>query len=101
MPIPTGDTLFPSVNVATVVLEHQVDIHLVDCRKVEMEGIIQHRQLHPDTVLSASSLGESPIVHVGTCVWGGGGRGVSLSLVSIVELMGTGCLLYGAHLGVV
>ena len=41
-------------------------MHLVDCRKVEEEGIIQLRHLHPDTVLSTSSLGGggggSPIV---------------------------------------
>ena len=58
-------------------------IHLVDCRKVEEEGIIQHPQLHPDTLLSTTSLRESSIV--GKCVRG---------CLSIVELMGTGCLAF-------
>ena len=61
-------------------------IRLVDCLKVEEEGIIQHRQLHPDTLLSTSSLRESPIVGKCVCVCG--------DVVSIVELMGTGCLAF-------
>ena len=48
MPIPTGDTLFFD-NTEPPLFWSSKLIHLVDCRKVEEEGIIQHRHLHPDT----------------------------------------------------
>ena len=65
MPISTGDTLFPDITEPPLFWSSKL-IHLVDCRKVEEEGIIQHRQLHPDTLLSTTSPRESPIV--GYCV---------------------------------
>ena len=53
-------------------------IHLVDKRKVEEEGIAQHHQAHPDTILSMASPRESLIVGMYVCVCvGGGGGGVS------------------------
>ena len=65
MSIPTGDTLFPSITESTLFWSSKL-IHPVDCRKVEEEGIIQNRQLHPGTLLSTTSLRETPIV--GKCV---------------------------------
>ena len=59
-------------------------IHLVDKRKVEEEGIAQHHQAHPDTILSMASPRESLIVGMYVCVCVGGGGG-------------GGCLPRGAH----
>ena len=86
MSILTGDTLFPSITEPPLFWRSKL-IHLVDCRKVEEEGIIQHRQLHHDTLLSTTSLRESPIV--GKCV-----RVCVRGCLSIVELMGTGGLAF-------
>ena len=66
--------------------------HLVDCRKVEEEGIIQHRHLHPDTKLSTTSLRESPIV-------GFVFKSMCVGVYSFVELMGTGELAFMEHNG--
>ena len=67
-------------------------IHLVDCRKVEEEGIIQHPQLHPDTLLSTTSLRESSIVGKCVCVC----EGVSLHCGAHGDGVSR---FYGAHFG--
>ena len=61
MSIRTGDTLFSDITEPPLFWSSKL-IYLVDCRKDEEEGIIQHRHLHPDTLLSTTSLRESPIV---------------------------------------
>ena len=91
MSIPTGDTLSPSITEPPLFWSSKL-IHLVDCRKVEEEGIIQHRQLHTDTLLSTTSLRQSPIV--GKCVCVCVCVCVCGVCVSIVELMVTGCLAF-------
>ena len=89
MSIPTCDTLFPSITEPPLFWSSKL-IHLVDCRKVEEVGIIEHLQLHPDTLLSTTSLRESPIV--GKCVC----EGLSLRCGAHGEGVSR---FYGAHFG--
>ena len=91
MSIPTGDTLF------LISLSHRCFlssklIHLVDCRKVEEEGIIQHRHLHPDTFV-VNDISEG-IAHCRLVC-----ESMCEGVYSFVELMGTGELAFMEQFG--
>ena len=67
-------------------------IHLVDCRKDEEEGIIQHRHLHPDTFVVkdiSEGIAHCRLVCESMCE----------EVYSFVELKGTGELAFMEQFG--